>query len=134
SGDDFISLDTSNLETPDLFFKNNYHFLTYNDSSDSFERIKISNMGNFRFFGKEICDKNGDAYFNVTDSGYVFFDKIINITDDYSFNPYPIIPWIDAENDWIRNQTVNTDSMFINTIMDIRNNKGGYVKYADREN
>lgn len=128
SGDDFIQLNTSNLPANSSDYgKNNKYFLTYNSP------ITVSNMSDFKLYDNNIADIDGNAKMHITANGYIFFDRIDNKRSDMIIYTLPIIRYTDLKNDPFYNRTYSTPAIMLNTMIDVRASKGGFVKYADRE-
>lgn len=132
SGSDYKKLDTSidviPIDINDIEDAN--YMLTQSNGSDS---IIISNMGNFRFFSKQVvANSNDEAFLNVSASGYVFFTNLFNGTEDLL--RYPHFSYSDNASDSIYNYVNTEDAIMFNSIIDIRDSFNGGVEYVDREN
>ncbi len=106
----------------------NINYLLTKDISSINKTIEISNMSEFKFFGKKISDNNGIAKLNVSNNGYLFFEDLI--LDNLN---YPLFEYTDDENSKEYKQVRSTDAIMFHNILDIRSYKDGFVKYADRE-
>ena len=127
-GSDFNVLNTSSgvISSNNLYINNSNYLLTH-DSNNLNYSITISNMSNFKFFGKQISDTSGNVKLNVTASGYLFFEKLIS--DNQNF---PLFEYSDNSTSPQYPQVSTTDAIMFNNIIDIREYNSGFVKYVDR--
>ncbi len=132
-GSDFNIITTNqNVIKPNTqlnILNNSNYLLTKAQGTNSV--ITISNMDNFKFFGKKIADNNGNAKLNVTDNGYLFFENLLTGTL-YNQN-YPLFKYTDNETSKEYKQVSTTDAIMFSNTLDIRSYKDGFVKWVDRD-
>jgi hypothetical protein len=128
-GTDFKILVTDNNVIKSVFndITNNNYLLT-KETSGTNSVITLSNMDNFKFFGKKISDKDGNAKLNVAASGYLFFEDLI-----FNNQNYPLFTYTDNETSAQYKQVSTTDAIMFNSIINVTSYNGGFVKWVDRE-
>jgi hypothetical protein len=124
----FINVEQLNTALPEDTWLEGTDFVQLTQTSpfgEDFD-VSISNMEDFKFFGKNF-DVGGNTNLKILSSGHVFFEQQIpGIPLLYPANFY-----VDLPGEVEYNQTSTTDAIFINnTSFDSRN---GTIEYADRE-